>query len=103
MNKPLMTQTEARILIYLKMANPKIQYAKFMSASLEIDYNRLLNVLYQMEFKNWIKRQKNLSLKIFYNLTGKANLQTAMEILDKKMLKQIDRQTTQQILKKTTR
>lgn len=80
-NKQQMKKSEARILVYLKTADPRLRYSAKIAAKLGTDYGYLLKTLNEMVTKTWIKKIKSDYGKTFYQLTGKANMRIAVEIV----------------------
>ena len=77
-HKMQMKPTEAKILLWLKSSEPELHFAREMSRKFTIDYAFLLGTLGGMVQKGWIKREKSeMSGKVRYHLTGKADLRIA--------------------------
>lgn len=78
----LMKPTEAKILLWLGKAKPELHYAREMARKFSVDYGFLLGTLGGMVNKGWLKKHKSeFSGKAYYELTGKADLSIASELI----------------------
>lgn len=80
MNKQEVKFSEARVLVFLAIANNEFKFASKISAKLGIEYNFLLKRLNEMKTKDWIVpiRRHN---RVFYQLTDIAPLSKAKEMV----------------------
>ena len=76
--KQIITQSEARVLLYLEKEQGFDRYLQRISTKLNIDYAQLYRIMQGMIEKKWVKRaitpQNN---KKFYNLTNAGHWKAA--------------------------
>ena len=71
--------SEAKILIYLEVAEDRFKYARFISSKLKIEYNFLLGRLREMKDKGWLRSIRREQRK-YYELNKAAPLEKAKEV-----------------------
>jgi hypothetical protein len=65
--------SQARIMKFIEVADPKYTYAKHMSQKLQMDYIYLINILGELKFKKWIRPVRRGN-RVFYELNKSAPL-----------------------------
>lgn len=79
MEKQSITQTQARILIYLSSVHRSRKYVSAISSKLDIDYSYCLKVLQTMLGKGWLTKTA-IRNKMFYFTTETAPIENAHRI-----------------------
>jgi DNA-binding MarR family transcriptional regulator len=79
--KQYLKKSEAKILVYLNQVDNRLKYKTMISNKLGIDYGYLMRILNNLESKQWIRSLRSHSNKVFYELTKKAPLQKAKDLL----------------------
>jgi len=79
--KQSVKRSEARILIFLNNAEPRLKFAAYMAHKLRTEYNFLLLRLREMRYKGWIQRRRSNN-KVFYTVTTIAPLEQAKKVLN---------------------
>lgn len=72
-------KSEARILVYLSVAEEPLKHAEAIDRKLQIDYSYTIRLLREMYEKGWLTPHK-YDYKTFYTLTDKAPLKKATEL-----------------------
>ena len=77
--KPI-TQTEAKILVYLSVVHNTRKNLTAIAHKLEIDYSYVMRVLQAMVAKGWLMKHQ-VRRKMFYELTQESPLESAKNAL----------------------
>lgn len=80
-NKQYITKLEAKIIVFLKNADPRIAYASMIALKLQTDYGYLLRTISKMKQKFWIVVAYKTQRQIFYKLGQQPPINKAIELL----------------------
>jgi len=75
-------KSEAKVLIFISNADKRFCFTKQISIKLRMDYGYCMRTLHQLAANGWLKSHQ-LEQKIFYELTAKAPIKQAKEIMSK--------------------
>lgn len=78
-NTKTITESEARILIFLDNVSDRYKYPTHISAKLRLDYSYTVRMLRAMEVQGWVRGTKR-EQKTFYELMEEVPLQEAVSI-----------------------
>ena len=87
MLKQDVTDTQARILVYLSVVHNTRKYVSAIDAKVGNDYSYTMRVLQRMVNLHWLKKHR-LGRKVFYDLTTLAPIEKARNSLTAQNLQQ---------------
>ena len=64
-----MNETQARILVLCENLERSLAFAEYISAKLDVDYNKISRYCRQMQHKGWLKMQKSGKKKLIFALS----------------------------------
>lgn len=75
-------KSEARIIIYLDVADKRHKNTTQISRKLNMDYGFTLRTLHAMKARLWVKSIRN-GQKVFYELTSKTPMKSAISTMER--------------------